>query len=151
MAELRCHIRVEIQIRATRFPYHLGCFRLRGCHPFSLPFPGGFGYSPRGVARHHISHRFRRGIRLDLLRFRSPLLPESLLLSFPARRMMLRLRAFSFRSPKKGYAECNAVLEPCGKSHSEIGGSKASCAFPPHIGAGPVLHRLPSRGIHWVP
>lgn len=151
MAELRCHIHVEIPVRATRFPDHLGRLHLRGCHAVSLPVPGGFGYSSRGVAGHHISLRFPRGIRLDLFRFRSPLLPESLLLSFPARTMMLRLRAFSIRLSPRGGADCTTVLGSYRKSHSEIGGSTASCAYPPHIGAGPVLHRLPSRGIPRLP
>lgn len=100
MAELRCRIRVEISIHATLFPGHLGRFRLRGCHPVSLPIPGRFIYSSRGVVRHHISHRFPGGIQLDLFRFHSPLIPESLLLSFPTCTRMLRLQAFSFRFPK---------------------------------------------------
>lgn len=97
---MRCRIRVEISIHATLFPGHLGRFRLRGCHPVSLPIPGRFIYSSRGVVRHHISHRFPGGIQLDLFRFHSPLIPESLLLSFPTCTRMLRLQAFSFRFPK---------------------------------------------------
>lgn len=92
---------MEIPIRATLYPDHLGHFRLRGCHPVSLPVPGRFGCLSRGVAGHHMSHRFHGGIRPDLFRFRSPLLPESRLLSFPTCTMMLRLQVFSFRSTRK--------------------------------------------------
>ena len=62
-------------------PLALSKFRLRGFHPLCLTFPGNSTTHPDAISRS--LPRIYYYIRFGLLRFRSPLLSESFLLSFP--------------------------------------------------------------------
>ena len=62
-------------------PLALSKFRLRGFHPLCLTFPGNSTTHPDAISRS--LPRIYYYIRFGLLRFRSPLLSESLLFSFP--------------------------------------------------------------------
>ena len=62
-------------------PLALSKFRLRGFHPLCLTFPGNSTTLPDAISRS--LPRIYYYIRFGLLRFRSPLLSESLLFSFP--------------------------------------------------------------------
>ena len=62
-------------------PLALSEFRLRGFHPLCLTFPGNSTTHPDAISRS--LPRIYYYIRFGLLRFRSPLLSESLLFSFP--------------------------------------------------------------------
>ena len=78
--------------------------------------------------------------RFGLFPFRSPLLRESLLSSFPPGNEMfhfpgLATKPYGFRLRQRGIA-------PAGFSHSEITGSKRICRSPMLIAAYHVLHRL---------
>ncbi len=75
-----------------------------------------------------------------LFPFRSPLLRESLLFSFPPGTEMfhfpgLATKPYGFRLRQRG-------IIPAGFSHSEISGSKRICRYPKLIAAYHVLHRL---------
>ena len=108
--------------------------------PLRLPRRGG-----GRALQHHISHRFPGGIWFGLSPFRSPLLRGSLLVSPPPPTKMF---------PFGGFPLGGMTPERCGlfarsrKSHSEIPGSTAACAYPGHIAACRVLRRRPSRAIH---
>jgi hypothetical protein len=67
--------------------------------------------------------------RFRLLQVRSPLLPESLLFSFPRGTEMVHFPRF-------------ALFRVIGFPHSEICGSKIECISPQLIAAYHVLHRL---------
>ena len=56
-------------------------FYLRGCHPLCLTFPGN-SVIHSGIVSQSVPHRYYYPW-FGLLRFRSPLLSESLLFSFP--------------------------------------------------------------------
>ena len=56
-------------------------FRLRGFHPLCLTFPGNSTIFPDAISRSLPLKYYY--LRFGLLRFRSPLLSESLLFSFP--------------------------------------------------------------------
>ena len=75
-----------------------------------------------------------------LLRVRSPLLAESLLMSFPRPTSMFQFRRF----PTYCYLIHSTLLEVCssGLPHSEISGSMLICSSPKLIAAYHVLHRL---------
>ena len=98
----------------------------------------------RARAEHHISHIFLYGIQFDLFRVQSPLITESPLFSFPAGTMMFQFPALPILKDHMN------LLGSYRKSHSEILGSKAACAYPRHIAACHVLHRRQSQGIHNV-
>ena len=84
-------------------------------------------YNPGGASRHP---------RFGLFPVRSPLLGESLIYF-----LFLRvLRCFS--SPRWPLLKQMSCLQHDGLSHSEIGGSKVICTYPPLIAAYHVLHRL---------
>ena len=79
----------------SRVPQYSGCylrryltFRIRGCHPLWPGFPTCFA---RPMLTGLAQHWFR------LFRVRSPLLTESLLLSFPAGTEMFHFPAFAFQ------------------------------------------------------
>ncbi len=72
-----------------------------------------------------------------LIPFRSPLLGESLLFSFPPGTKMFQFPGFASR-----HIRGMSGLQPDGLPHSEIRGSKAICASPRLIAAYHVLHRL---------
>ena len=79
--------------------------------------------------------------RFGLVRFRSPLLSESLLLSFPLGTKMFQFPRFASMTYvfSHGYLD----ITPGGFPHSEIPGSKPVCGSPRLIAAYHVLHRLP--------
>ena len=58
-------------------------FRVRGCHPLRRAFPGGFRYARPFRVAGPTTPRAPRRPRFGLVPFRSPLLGESLLFSFP--------------------------------------------------------------------
>ena len=70
------------------------------------------------------------------MRFRSPLLTQSLLFSFPAGTKMFQFPAFA------SFIKRMIGLQPTGLSHSEIRGSRVICTLPRLIAAYHVLHRL---------
>ena len=76
--------------------------------------------------------------RFGLLPVRSPLLGESLLFSLPGGTKMFQFPPFASPQQNAGIAG----LQPAGLSHSETGGSTATCASPPLIAACHVLRRL---------
>ena len=107
--------------RLTQGPRRL--LPVRGCHPLRPTFPDGSS-----------CHCFITG----LVRFRSPLLAESRLMSFPPANEMFQFAGFapptyefSRQSPKR-----------VGLPHSEIHGSKGARPSPRLIAACHVLHRL---------
>ena len=83
----------------------------------------------------------RHADRFGLVRFRSPLLSESLLLSFPLGTKMFQFPRFASAT----YVfSCRCLdMTPGGFPHSEIPGSKLVCSSPRLIAAYHVLHRLP--------
>ena len=73
---------------------------LRGFHPLWRRIPADFESASEGVPRSYNSTSpltLRQGVRFALCRVRSPLLPASLLVSFPAPTKMLQFGAFPFR------------------------------------------------------
>ena len=58
-------------------------FRVRGCHPLQPAFPGAFRYQDTVRVDRPTTPRAPRRPRFGLVPFRSPLLGESLLFSFP--------------------------------------------------------------------
>ena len=87
-------------------------------------------------------HTRRVRVRFVLLRFQSPLLAESRLISFPAGTKMLQF-------PASPFPDCSG--NRMRKSHSGISGSKPACGSPELCAACRALHRLPSQVIHqWM-
>ena len=78
--------------------------------------------------------------RFGLVRFRSPLLSESRLISSPPGTEMVHFPGFA--SYTYVFNARYVVFTPRGLPHSEIPGSKVACTSPRHIVAGHVLHRL---------
>ena len=81
---------------------------------------------------------FRKQIRFALFPFRSLLIRESLLISFPTGTKMFQFPACVSLS---GFSK-NTF------SHSEILGSKPACGSPRLIAACHVLHHNPNQAIH---
>jgi hypothetical protein len=69
---------------------------LRDCHPLRWPVPGHFTLRRSGGPRHHIPMDFHPRVRFALFRFRSPLLTESRLFSFPLPTKMLQFGRLPF-------------------------------------------------------
>ena len=101
-------------------PYSRICLSLpvRGYHPLWQLFPKPSGYLPQTTG---------------LVRFRSPLLTESLLMSFPPGTEM-------FQFP--GFASLAGYTLRCGFPHSDIHGSTGARPSPQLFAACHVLHRL---------
>ena len=100
------------------------CFLpVRGCHPLWPPFPECSGSYNRITG---------------LIRFRSPLLAESLLMSFPPGTEMFQFPGFA--SSTYGFSRRSSWW--MGFPHSEISGSKCIGNSPELIAAYHVLHRL---------
>ena len=127
-------------------------FRLRGCHPLWLAFPDHsanllFCNSPRAPGRppatsHNPELATPLGlapVRFRLLPFRSPLLRESRLISFPPGTEMVHFPGFA-SSPKR---RCSDITRN-GFPHSEIHGSKPAYGSPWLIAANHVLPRFPA-------
>ena len=116
------HVRAGFHVpRPTRGPAH--AIRLRGCHPLRPGLPSGSA---------------RRAQATGLVPFRSPLLGESPLMSFPPGTEMFQFPGFASRAhvfgpgyPLRG-----------GFPHSEIRGSTIARISPRLFAACHVLHRL---------
>ena len=89
-----------------------GSFHVRGYHPLWPAFPDCFAKSPAITCR--------------LFRFRSPLLSESRLMSFPRATEMFQFTRFASHS----YVFTMRYLFLGGFPHSEISGSKLICQLP---------------------
>ena len=107
--------------RPTRGPS--GALRLRGCHPLrrSFPAPSASPWAATG-----------------LVRFRSPLLPESPLMSVPPGTEMFQFPGFA--SPAYGFGRGSPRRE--GFPHSDTRGSTIARISPRLFAACHVLHRL---------
>ena len=82
--------------------------------------------------------------RFRLLRFRSPLLPESLLFSVP--RVLRWFSSPSFASAPYFIQAPDGRIAPAGLPHSAIGGSQDVCSSPPLFAACHGLLRLDTPG-----
>ena len=114
-------------------------FRLRGFHPLWPGLPAGSPILSSAMARSR--NPGKQASRFGLLRFRSPLLAQSLLISSPPGTEM-------FHFP--GCRSCRTIefirrhrpIEDGGFPHSEIHGSKPVDGSPWLIAVCRVLHRL---------
>jgi hypothetical protein len=111
-------------------------FRLRACHALGRPFQTvRLHRGPRSVAGPTTPGGALPRPRFGLLRFRSPLLAESLLFSSPAGTEMFQFPAFA--------PPCGGVgIAPDGFPHSDIRGSMGICPLPRLFAACHVLLRL---------
>jgi hypothetical protein len=98
-------------------------FPIRGCHPLRPAFPDGSG---------------TRSPATGLVRFRSPLLAESRLMSFPPATEMFQFAGFA--SQPYGFRLGSRMRG--GLPHSETPGSKSARLSSGLIAACHVLHRL---------
>ena len=98
-------------------------FPVRGCHPLRPAFPDGSGNPLTATG---------------LFRFRSPLLTESRLMSFPPATEMFQFTGFASRT--YGFSTGYSLLS--GLPHSEIPGSTIARISPGLIAACHALHRL---------
>jgi hypothetical protein len=98
-------------------------FPIRGCHPLRPAFPDGSG---------------TRSPATGLVRFRSPLLAESRLMSFPPATEMFQFAGFA--SQPYGFRFGSRMRG--GLPHSETPGSKSARLSSGLIAACHVLHRL---------
>jgi hypothetical protein len=96
---------------------------IRGCHPLRPAFPDGSGHQLAATG---------------LFRFRSPLLAESRLMSFPPATEMFQFAGFASRSYR--FTSGSPLRE--GLPHSEIQGSTIARISPWLFAACHVLHRL---------
>ena len=123
--------------------YHPSHSSHTGLSPSAVPRSSGLLMSMLGrtqVQTPHL-HSLSGWIRFVLFPFRSPLLRESQLLSFPADTKMFQSSAFPFAD------QCPRMPEGR-KSNSDIPGSKPACGYPGHTAACHFLHRLSSQAIH---
>jgi hypothetical protein len=132
-------------------------FQVQGFHLLWRPFPVAFPYmlvfSLRGVPCmapcEVLLPPHRNGASLarhgfGLFPFRSPLLRESRLISFPPGTEMVHFPGFA--RTRLWIQRAVQGFYPCGFPHSEIPGSKPACGSPRLIAACHVLHRhLPPR------
>ena len=93
-------------------------FRVRGCHPLRPAFPGAFPYALFFRVAGPTTPRAPRRPRFGLVPFRSPLLGESLLFSFPPTTGMFRFVGFA--SPLGGCRASARRVAPFG--HPRISG-----------------------------
>ena len=112
-------------------------FRVRGCHPLRPGFPACSAMHRFPCCRRSYNPgRCQRQPRFGLLRVRSPLLAQSLLLSFPVGTKMFQFPTFApGKRPGDGIA-------PAGFPHSDIRGSPGICPSPRLFAAYHVLLRL---------
>jgi hypothetical protein len=119
-------------------------FDSRGLSPSTAGRSRPFRLQLRGSSRalqHHIPQLFPVRVRFGLFPFRSPLIWESQLISFPPPTWMLPFGGFPLP-----YGSSQGITKR-GKSHSGISGSKAACAYPELIAACHALRQRPSRAI----
>ena len=102
----------------------------RAGFPNAVPLPRAHG--PRGPTTPAPWGRF------GLLRFRSPLLPESLLISLPR---LLRWFSSPGLPPRPMHSGADGGIAPAGLPHSATGGSKGVCPSPPLFAACRGLRR----------
>ena len=112
-------------------------FRVRGCHPLWPCFPAcsamlRFSYCRRS----YNPGRCQRQPRFGLLRVRSPLLAQSLLLSLPPGTKMFQFPGFALELGS------SVGIAPDGFPHSDIRGSQGICPSPRLFAAYHVLPRL---------
>ena len=112
-------------------------FRVRGCHPLWPCFPAcsamlRFSYCRRS----YNPGRCQRQPRFGLLRVRSPLLAQSLLLSLPPGTKMFQFPGFALE------LRSSVGIAPDGFPHSDIRGSQGICPSPRLFAAYHVLLRL---------
>ena len=133
-----------------RFPQNSSCsavlrcrltsdspFRVRGCHPLWPRFPACSAMDRHRCRRRSYNPgRRQRRPRFGLMRVRSPLLAQSLLLSLPAGTKMFQFPAFAPRH-RRGDG-----IAPAGFPHSDIRGSPGICPSPRLFAACHVLPRL---------
>ena len=99
-------------------------FRVRGCHPLWRAFPGAFPYVRFFRVAGPTTPRAPRRPRFGLAPFRSPLLGESLLFSFPPTTGMFRFVGFA--SPQRGCRASARRVAPfghpriCGRSRLPV-------------------------------
>ena len=93
-------------------------FQVRGCHPLRPAFPGAFPYALFFRVAGPTTPRAPRRPRFGLFPFRSPLLGESLLFSFPPTTGMFRFVGFA--SPLRGCRASARRVAPFG--HPRISG-----------------------------
>lgn len=130
--------------RVSRVPPYLGSrqaasrFRVRGSHPLRPAFPDRSPIARRATRRSRNPREQALGFRL--LRFRSPLLTQSRLMSSPAGTEMFH---FPASRPRDLCVQPRVMgHDPIGLLHSEIPGSQCACHSPRLIAACHVLHRL---------
>ena len=116
--------------------------RVRGCHPLRRAFPcpsAALAFSPNSTGHPHAALQ-PRPRRFGLIRVRSPLLAESLLISSPG---LLRWFTSPGMAPPRYFIHAygGRVAAP-GLPHSDIRGSKGACPSPRLLAACRVLHRL---------
>ena len=109
--------------RAPPYSWTSCDLRLRGCHPLRPTFPG------RSASSHEAT---------GLLRFRSPLLAESRLMSVPPGTEMFQFPGFA----STGYGFTGRYPIRGGLPHSDIHGSTPARGSPWLLAACHVLHRL---------
>ena len=112
-------------------------FRVRGCHPLWPCFPAcsamlRFSYCRRS----YNPGRCQRQPRFGLMRVRSPLLAQSLLLSLPPGTKMFQFPGFALE------ISSSVGIAPDGFPHSDIRGSQGICPSPRLFAAYHVLLRL---------
>ena len=117
-------------------------FRLRGFHPLRPAFPDRSAtpaFCPNSTGHPHAALQ-PRSWRFGLLRVRSPLLAESLLISVP---MLLRWFTSHGLAPQGYFIHPRGThVAVRGLPHSDIRGSRDMCSSPRLFAAYHVLHRL---------
>ena len=96
----------------------------------------------RLVPQLHISRTFPYGIRFGLFPFRSLLMGESLLVSFPPPTEMFQFRGLPLLSERREFRRARSE-----RSHSGIPGSKLACSYPGRFAACRALLRRSSLAI----
>ena len=121
------HIRTRKPSRANQeLPKQPSNLQLRDYHALWFGISGIFAFVREVVWGPYTTFPmgYPRGIRFDLFRFRSPLLTESLLFSFPPGTKMFYFPGFPYTSTRVFYG----LLDRKWMSYSRISGSAAACA-----------------------
>ena len=117
-------------------------FRLRDCHPLRCGCPAASAmiqFSSNSTGHPHAALQ-PRSRRFGLLRFRSPLLAESLLISFP--RVLRWFTSSRVAPPHYFIHACGVRLAAYGLPHSAVRGSPDMCSYPRLFAAYRGLLRL---------
>ena len=117
-------------------------FRLRDCHPLRCGCPTASAmiqFSSNSTGHPHAALQ-PRSRRFGLLRFRSPLLAESLLISFP--RLLRWFTSSRVAPPHYFIHACGVRLAAYGLPHSAVRGSPDMCSYPRLFAAYRGLLRL---------